>query len=179
MIMNSNSLIDVGRMFILKIMLLVAGLAMGFFILRIFLFPFSITDDTMNPNFQEKQKIFLLRFFSPKTGDVVLIESPHGNGELFLRRIAAREGDTVEVQKGEIRVNNAPVQFTWNVQRKDERLFTMYFSMRDYFPAVKLKRNEYFVLCDNLDRGMDSRFFGPVQNKRIKGRYFFTFPFVK
>lgn len=177
--MNANPLGDAGRMFLLKIVLLVAGLAMGFFILRIFIFPFSITDDTMNPNFQKGEKIFLLRFFSPKAGDVVLIESPHGNGELYLRRIAAREGDTVEVQKGEIKINNAPAQFTWNILRKDERLFPMEFSMRDYFPAVKLKRNEYFVLCDNLDRGMDSRFFGLVEKKHIKGRYLYPVPFMK
>ncbi len=177
--MNANSLRDAGRLVLLKIMLLVVGLVMGFFILRIFLFPFSITDDTMNPNFQKGEKIFLLRFFSPEKGDVVLVESPRGNGELHLRRIVAREGDIVEVQKGEIMVNNAPMQCTWKILRKDERLFPMDFSMRDYFPAVKLKRNEYFILCDNLDRGMDSRFFGPVHMKQLKGRYIYTFPFMK
>lgn len=179
MIMNYSSLGDAGRIFLLKIVLLIAGIVMGFFILRIFIFPFSINDDAMHPNFNKGKKIFLLRFFSPKIGDVVLIESPHGNGELYLRRIAAREGDTVEIQKGEIQVNSAPVQFTWKVLRKDDRLFPMDFSMRDYYPVVKLKRNEYFVLCDNLDRGMDSRFFGPVQKKHIKGRYVYTFPFMK
>ncbi len=179
MIMNYSSLGVAGRVLLVKIMLVVAGIVMGFFILRILIFPFSITDDTMNPNFNKGGKIFLLRFFSPKIGDVVLIESPNGNGELYLRRIVAHEGDTVEVQKGEIQVNNAPVQFTWKFLRKDDRLFPMDFSMRDYYPAVKLKRNEYFVLSDNLDRGMDSRFFGLVQKKHIKGRYVYTFPFMK
>lgn len=174
--MNTNSFADMGRTLLVKVVLLIAGIVMGFFILRLFLFPFAVSDDVMHPNFQKGEKIFLLRFFTPKAGDVVLVESPHESGELYLRRIVAQEGDTVEVQKGEIKINNSPVHFTWNFIRKDERLFPMDFSMRDYFPAIKLKRNEYFVLCDNLDRGMDSRFFGPVLKEQIKGKFLYRFP---
>jgi signal peptidase I len=133
----------------------------------------------MQPNFNKGERIYLQRFFTPKFGDMVLYESPRGNDDAYLGRVVALEGDTVEVHQGEIKINGIKIQFTWNVMRKDERILPMDFSMRDFFPLIKLKRNEYFVLSDNLDRAIDSRFFGPLQRKQIKGKYFYTIPFGK
>ena len=48
------------------------------------------------------------------------------------------------------------------------------------FKKIKLKNNEYFVLGDNRENSMDSRYYGPFNKKNIKGSTnIIVFPFNK
>jgi len=49
----------------------------------------------------------------------------------------------------------------------------MTFSFRDNMPQLKLEDDEWFVLCDNIDFGFDSREFGPIHKSNIIGRIIF------
>jgi len=160
-----------------KLIILLAGILVGIVLTRIFIVPFTVGDATMMPNFKEGDRIYLLKIGAAGKGDVVLIESPVEDGRVFLKRILAIEGDTVEVKEREILVNGKSVDFTWKTLRKDTRVFPMSFSGRDNFPVMKLKRREYFVVGDNLDYAMDSRFFGVIQSDAIIGKHLYTLPF--
>jgi type IV secretory pathway protease TraF len=52
----------------------------------------------------------------------------------------------------------------------DTRIFPMSFSYRDNYPVVKLKRSQIFVIGDNFDSSMDSRFFGPLDEDLLVGK---------
>lgn len=41
---------------------------------------------------------------------------------------------------------------------------------RDYMEPIKVPRNSYFVLGDNRDFSLDSRFFGIINRNSIKGK---------
>lgn len=161
-----------------KIILACAGLIVGLVLVRVFILPFTISDDTMQPNFKPGEKIFILRHATPKVGDVVLIDSPLEDGVVMLKRIMAREGDSVEVKNRTLYVNGRPGELSWKTVNKDTRIFPMNFSNRDNFPIIKLKRKEYFVTGDNLDYAMDSRFFGVIAGDKIIGRYLYRIPFL-
>ena len=48
------------------------------------------------------------------------------------------------------------------------------------YKKVKLSKNEYFVLGDNREDSMDSRYYGPINKKNIKGSTkLILFPFNK
>lgn len=160
-----------------KVILAGAGLLAGLVLVRIFILPFTVSDNTMHPNFMPGEKLFMLRHMTPKIGDVVLIDSPVEEGAVMLKRIMAQEGDTVEVKNRVLYVNGKPGEFSWKTQSKDTRIFPMNFSNRDNYPIIKLKRKEYFVTGDNLDYAMDSRFFGVITGDKIIGRYLYTIPF--
>lgn len=42
------------------------------------------------------------------------------------------------------------------------------------FPTT-LGKNKYFLLGDNRDKSVDSRYYGPVDKKNIKGKLIFVF----
>ncbi len=158
-----------------KALLAFAGLLIGLILVRIFVMPFSAQDEAMLPSIQPGERMYLLKHFSPKVGEIVLIESPVERGKVLLSRIIAHEGDSVEIQNKNILINNERAAFSWKTLSKDQRIFPMSFSYRDNYPIIKLKRGQFFVLGDNFDSSMDSRFFGPITGKQIVGKLLYKF----
>lgn len=164
-----------GTGILIKIIAAVAGILAGFIICRIAFLTFSMPDASMEPGLNENDIIFILRHATPKAGDIILFTSPAETGRVLIRRIAAVEGDTVEIRDKTFRVNNNPYHYPWKTKSKDPRIFPMNFSFRDNMPAVKVGRGRYFVLSDDLDRGFDSRTFGPIPEDLIIGRMIYKY----
>jgi len=98
--------------------------------------------------------------------DVIVIEkvTPHSNGakQMFISRVVAKEGDTVDFANDHVIVNgNALVEAN------------IFYPTPAYEGSVSypltLGPGECFVLADKRNEGADSRFFGPVQKEEIKG----------
>ena len=83
--------------------------------------------------------------------DVVVFQK---EGTLYTGRIVAREKDKVEItDKNELKINGSIVN--------EPDIFS--------YP-VKVKKDQYFILCDFREGAKDSRYFGAVNAKDIKGR---------
>ena len=123
--------------------ILLAGLLLGFGILRIFLVPFTVNDNSMKPNFIKGEKILILKHITPEIGDIVLIKSPVEPDRVLLKRIISKENDTIEIKNKIIYINNKKLEFTWRVNNPDKRIFPMTFTFRDNMPNIKLKRKEF------------------------------------
>ena len=86
--------------------------------------------------------------------DVVVFQK---EGTLYTGRIVAREKDKVEItDKNELKINGSIV---------NEPAYVDGIS----YP-VKVKKDQYFILCDFREGAKDSRYFGAVNAKDIKGR---------
>ena len=102
-----------------------------------------------------------------KAQDVIVIEkeTPESKGkeEVFITRVVAVAGDTVNFENDHLIVNGH--------QASEPDIFydsPIYEGLDMKYP-IELKDGECFVLADKRNEGMDSRFFGPVKQDEIKG----------
>lgn len=160
---------------LIRIGFLFAGVLLGFILFRGFFVTFRIQDDSMEPNIGKGNLLLVRKHVTPAPGDAVLVESPVDPGRYLVKRVLAHEGDTVEIRDKSITLNGQAHEFTVKVLRSDPRVFPLSFSSRDTMPSVKLGRNEYFLIGDNLDYSFDSRAFGPVKGNLIAGKIAYKF----
>ncbi len=116
----------------------------------------------------------------PERGDVIVFEFPEDEGKNFfqrrdfIKRIVGLPGDTVEVRDKEVLVNGEPFHIPQEIH-KENNIVPSGFGPRDFMPAVTVPKGHYFVMGDNRDRSYDSRFWGFVEESKIKGLAFIKY----
>lgn len=87
------------------------------------------------------------------------------DGKIRVGRAVAHGGDSVEItSEGELKVNGSIV-----VENNVFYKTYPYGKKRVKYP-LSLKKDEVFILCDYREGGKDSRYFGTVTKKEIKGK---------
>ncbi len=112
----------------------------------------------------------LVAFSQPLRGDVIVFPYPEDEDRDFIKRIVGLPGETVEVRDKVILVNGEPLDDGANRKWVDPHVFSRLDNPRDNFGPVTIPENSYFVMGDNRDRSLDSRFFGYVARKKIRGK---------
>lgn len=158
---------------LIRAALAAAGVLIGFFLARAFITHYSVSDDSMLPNYKRGDLVLVLKHVSPSVGDAVLVRSPVEPDRALLKRVVGTEGDFIELRNKVLYRNNQKYSFKWKTKSVDNRVFPMSFTQRDNMPAVKIERRAVFVIGDNLDYSFDSRGFGPVDGSLIIGRVIF------
>jgi signal peptidase I len=98
-----------------------------------------------------------------KRYDIIVLQK--GNDRL-IKRLIALPNETIQCKNGKIYING-----------KEESNEYGYGTNFD-FDEVKLGSDEYFVMGDNRDDSLDSRYFGPIKKNQILGNTnFIIFPF--
>jgi signal peptidase I len=116
----------------------------------------------------------------PKKGDIVVFEFPVDPSKDFIKRVIATEGDTIEIIKKNIYVNNKLVQGEKFAVYEDNRIYPWNYpflekAQRDNLRKMTIPENKLFVMGDNRDNSHDSRFWGFVDLKSIKGKAFIIY----
>jgi len=110
----------------------------------------------------------------PKRGDVVVFIYPLDPGKDFIKRVVAVEGDTVQIINKKLIINGAEVPDPHAVY-KDDTIFPAEVQKRDNFGPVTVPKGCLFVLGDNRDRSLDSRFWGFVPIEDLRGKAFIIY----
>jgi signal peptidase I len=159
-----------------KLLIIFAGLIIGFILSRVFfIMPFTAQDNSMNPNINKGDYVLILKVTSPKEGDIVLVKSPIEPGRVILKRLVAIGEKNIEIKNKKIFINNMEFSPGWNLLSNDKRIFPEDFNHRDNLPQIKINKGEIFVIGDNFDYSFDSRALGPVDEKLIIGRMIYKF----
>lgn len=108
----------------------------------------------------------------PQRGDVVVYRYPDENGPLFLHRVIGVPGDRIEVRNQVISVNEEAVTEPY-VQHTDRS--NMAGNVRDNLGPVTVPPDAYFLLGDNREESLDSRFLGPISKEYILGQARFIY----
>jgi signal peptidase I len=151
---------------------------------------FSIPTASMEPTVYYGDHVFMLRSLftgEVRRGDVMVMRYPVDRRQIFLKRVVGMPGDRIKIVNKELRVNGARVSEPY-VQH-----ITNYVdSYRDNFlsePNISLELEgiemlasnvnagevvvppgAYFVMGDNRDNSLDSRYWGFVSNSDLMGR---------
>ena len=100
----------------------------------------------------------------PERGDIV-IHSFSGQVGIFLNRIIAVGGDTIEIKEGDLFINGVLKKEDY-VSRKNVTK-----AESTCMPSMVVPINDYFVMGDNRDKSFgDSRFNGTIHANQIKGK---------
>jgi len=107
---------------------------------------------------------------APQKGDIIIFKYPKDEDKDFIKRIVALPGDRVELRNKQVIVNGDPIDDKRYTQRIDPGILEASVNPRDKFGPVTVPNNEYFVLGDNRDQSLDSRFWGYVPAEKIRGK---------
>ncbi len=110
---------------------------------------------------------FLMTFHPPERGDVVVLKYPEDERKDFIKRVVGVPGDVVEVRDKDLYVNGAKADASY-IQHTDPEVHHQ--DPRDSFGPETVPHGAYFVLGDNRDQSLDSRFWGYVQENKIRGK---------
>jgi len=110
--------------------------------------------------------------------DIIVFRFPLEPDKDFIKRCMALPGDTVEMRDKKLYVNGE-LQDEPYVIHADRETYslsdTSAQSGRDNFGPVTVPDGKYFVMGDNRDASYDSRFWGFLERKYIKGKALFVY----
>ena len=113
----------------------------------------------------------LIPISSPKRGDVVVFIYPVDKTKDFIKRVIGLPGDTVEIQGQKVIING---------KRYDDK-HGYYADQHEsqsnpgQLEQFKVPKGHIFVMGDNRDHSYDSRFWGYVPIRSIKGKAFIVY----
>lgn len=118
--------------------------------------------------------ITLIPIGHPHRGDIIVFRFPKDESKDFIKRVVGLPGDTIEVKSKELYVNGVR-QIESYAAHEDPAQFPQMIQERDNFGPVSVPQNSYFVMGDNRDHSLDSRFWGFVDDAKIKGKAFIIY----
>lgn len=110
----------------------------------------------------------VLAFRKPGRGDIIVFKYPEDPDRDFIKRVIAVEGDVIEARNKVIYVNGNPVNEPYK-QHTDTTLTPGGIEPRDNFGPHIVPKEKLFMMGDNRDQSYDSRYWGYVDLKQIKG----------
>ena len=126
--------------------------------------PVIVNGPSMQETLHTNDILILRRTSKINRYDIVVANH---NGDKLIKRVMGIPGDKVKCVSGIIYVNN-------------EEVSNYGYGTSFDFAQVILGENEYFLIGDNREDSLDSRYFGPVEKSNISGvADFRIFPFTK
>lgn len=131
-------------------------------------------------------------YSEPRLNDVIVFDPPHEETLKLIKRLIGMPGDTLEMRNRALYRNGQLVDepyvvhsgspdesHPWMEWQKgflastvDPRTYT---PTRDTWGPIVLPEDRYFMLGDNREASLDSRYWGVLEGWRLEGRAVFTY----
>ena len=121
--------------------------------------------DSMSPTLMDGDFIVYNRMVPEyQRGDIVSIRV--ASGDYYIKRVIGVGGDVIDIDEGNVYVNGELQDESWAYgETMEEEGVILY--------PYTVREGSYFVLGDNRTASKDSRAFGEVSQRQIRGKVFF------
>ncbi len=110
----------------------------------------------------------LYRLHPPRRGDIIVFRFPQADGREFVKRVVALPGDVVEERAGRFWVNGTSLR---NPSPGQSQRVTDALNVGPY----RIPAGQLYVLGDNQDASLDSRFWGTADERNVIGKAFLIY----
>ena len=106
----------------------------------------------------------------PRPGDIVIFRCPDDLKKDYIKRCIAVGGQTVEIRNKTVYVDSRPQKLPPLGKHIDPRVAPADIDPRDNYGPVVVPRNHFFCMGDNRDNSRDSRYWGFLPKKLLRGK---------
>jgi signal peptidase I len=131
-------------------------------------------------------------YSDPERGDILVFDPPHEPELMLIKRLVGMPGDTLEMRDRVLYVNGerqdepyavhkdiGDETHPWMDWQRDYLVGGMdpriYAPTRDDWGPLVIPADRYFMLGDNREESLDSRYWGLLEGWRLEGRAVFTY----
>lgn len=131
-------------------------------------------------------------YSEPRRGDILVFDPPHEPDLKLVKRLIGLPGDTLEMRDRVLFLNGEPqdepyLKITGLADSTDPWMAwqasylapgldaTTYRPTRDNWGPLVIPEDRYFMLGDNRDESLDSRYWGLLEGWRLEGRVSFIY----
>jgi signal peptidase I len=184
------------KVFAVLITGIILNLSLAMFIRTNYVASYSIPTSAMMPTIMVGDFVLVDKawtgYYKPQPGDIIVFKYPEDERVEYIKRCIAIDGQTVEIRNGEVLVDGNPegekefirqeydrnsrtrvelnsIKMTSGKTYEIQHLLNLKSYQKDYGP-VTVPEGHYFVLGDNRDNSLDSRFWGFVPPENIVGK---------
>lgn len=111
---------------------------------------------------------------APERGEIVVFIYPNDRSKDFIKRVIGVAGDKIEIKNKKIFVNDQAFKDSYGVF-SDHLILPKSMQPRDNFGPVIVPEKSIFVMGDNRDESLDSRFWGFVNLNDVEGKAFIIY----
>jgi len=165
----------------------VFAVLMALFITTFIVKPYKIPSGSMKPTLLDGDQIMVNRFIygikvpffrktiipvsEPKRGDIVVFICPIDRSKDYIKRVVGLGGETIEIKNKKVFINGKDYKEDKSIH-VDSAIIPADVNPRDNFGPVTVPVGSIFVMGDNRDESLDSRFWGFVDLRDIEGQAF-------
>lgn len=135
---------------------------------------YTIPSGAMSPTLLRGDQVLVdkivYQFADPRRKDIITFLYAEDESKIFVKRIIGLPGDTITIRNKVVSINGEAINGEDYTQYGDPGVIQGQISPRDNYGPITVPKNAYFVLGDNRDYSLDSRFGGFVEKEKILGK---------
>lgn len=133
-----------------------------------------VQGDSMKPSLTNGSLALFYRLNDTYERSDIVIFKPTNKDEILIKRVVAVEGDTVDIdnETGKLLINGI-------IQKEDTTIGETYKSESEVTYPFIVPKECVFVLGDNREVALDSRYLGTINNNNLIGKVIFEIKIVK
>ncbi len=113
----------------------------------------------------------LFKVRKPERGEIIVFLEPHNEEKDFIKRVVGLPGETLEIKNRKVFIDGKQL----NDDDYAVHMRPYPFPKLDNYGPLKIPEDSYFMMGDNRENSSDSRVWGPLPFKFVKGRAFLIY----